>query len=89
MWNEPIEGRVQDTVGFTFCYGRVSRDLGRTQSLMGTAPQNYEMVMEWNYGFQAAGWLRLLPNIQYVINPGGTGQIENSLVLGVQTSIRF
>lgn len=89
LWNQPIPGRTQDTVGFAICQGLVSPDIARTQRLQGVPQQTYEIVMEWNYGLQAAGWLRLLPNVQYIVNPGGTGDIENALALGVQTSITF
>jgi carbohydrate-selective porin OprB len=29
------------------------------------------------------------PNLQWIINPGGTGNIPNALVLGAQMSVSF
>jgi porin len=34
-------------------------------------------------------WLQLEPDVQYVIEPGGTGEIPNALVLGAQIAINL
>jgi len=36
-----------------------------------------------------AQWFSLRPNLQYVINPGGTGKIPGAFVIGLSTSVTF
>jgi porin len=52
--------------------------------------QDYETVLEWTYRFNfRKEALFFQPDIQYVINPGGTGNIDNALVLGCQIGANF
>ena len=51
--------------------------------------QKYENVVELDYGIQLAPWLKLRPNLQYVIHPGGTGNIPNALVIGLFSCVTF
>ena len=52
--------------------------------------QNYETVLELTYRlyFQKTA-VFFQPDLQYVIRPGGTGKIDNALVLGCQIGINF
>jgi porin len=34
-----------------------------------------------------ASWLTLQPDMQYIFKPGGTGDIPNAFVLGIQISL--
>ena len=36
--------------------------------------QTYESIAEIDYGLQLTQWLKIRPNLQYVINPGGTAE---------------
>ena len=38
---------------------------------------------------QVAPWLSLRPNLQYVIRPGGTGEIPDAFVVGLYTRVTF
>jgi porin len=38
---------------------------------------------------QVTPWLQLQPDIQYIIKPGGTGKIQDALVLGFQLALSF
>jgi porin len=51
--------------------------------------QRYELALEWTYMTQVTPWLQVQPDIQYIINPGGTGRIKNALVLGFQLALNF
>ena len=81
----PIRSRPFDDVLFGIVYGAFSPALRAA----GDAPQHFEMVLEWSYIWQITPWLQLEPNVQYVIEPGGTGQIPNALVLGAQIAINI
>lgn len=50
--------------------------------------QTDEIALEWSYIIALAPWLRIQPDIQYIIRPGGTGRIPNALVLGFQAAVR-
>ena len=52
--------------------------------------QHYETVIELTYRFdfrKSAFFIQ--PNLQYIIQPGGTPDINNALVLGTQLGINF
>lgn len=48
-----------------------------------------EYVAELHYGVKVAPWLTVRPNIQYLANPGGAHQVDDSVVLGVQVMSNF
>ncbi|MFC3941256.1 porin [Pseudomonas gingeri NCPPB 3146 = LMG 5327] len=48
-----------------------------------------EYVAELHYGIKVAPWLTVRPNIQYLANPGGAYQVDDSVVLGVQVMSNF
>jgi carbohydrate-selective porin OprB len=52
--------------------------------------QDQETVLEWNYTFRFRnGAFFVEPDLQYIIRPGGTGQIPNALVVGAQVGFNF
>ena len=51
--------------------------------------QTSETVLEFDYGWQAAPWLRLTPNVQGILRPGGTGNIPDALVAGIKVDAAF
>ena len=48
-----------------------------------------EYNIELNYAYNATPWLMLGPNIQYVINPGSSNNVDNAFVLGLSSRIIF
>lgn len=84
--------RPEDIVGLAGIYGAFSRDLRlsqilQNQKLASVGVQHYEAVIEAMYIIQATGWLKIQPDLQYIINPGGAGTIPNALVLGAQVAV--
>jgi porin len=84
-----VPGRDRDIASFGFIYGGFSDDLERYQKDAGVGVQRYELVLELNYNIEIARWLHFIPDIQYVINPGGTGDISDALVLGFQLAFNL
>ncbi len=90
-----FESRPIDVAGFGVVYGSFSSDLSNAQQREqlldpATGVQDYETVFEWTYRFNLhKGALFIQPDIQYVINPGGTGQINDALVLGCPAWLQF
>ncbi len=48
-----------------------------------------EYNIELNYSYNATKWLMLRPNLQYVVNPGSSNEVDNALVLGLTTRVIF
>lgn len=48
-----------------------------------------EYNVELNYSDYPTQWLMLGANIQYVINPGATNNVDDALVLGLSSKIVF
>ncbi len=44
---------------------------------------------EWTHLFVVTAWLMIRPDIQYIVHPGGTGQIDNVLAFGTQFILTF
>jgi porin len=71
-------GRDNDVAGFSFAYGKLSRDL---------EDQYYEIGIEGTYIFQVTPWLGLQPDLQVIVHPGGSSAIPDALVAGIQISV--
>ena len=92
-----IPGRNNDYAGFALVYGKYSNKIAPTKrqpteftltrEITGT--EDFEMVLEWMYKIQLTQWLNIQPDVQYVIKPGGTGDIPNALVIGFQMGINI
>jgi porin len=87
--------RPGDGGGIGVVTGYFSHDLQDSQRRAGeTNPtvgvQRYETALELTYGFRfRGGALILQPDLQYIIRPGGTGQISNAFVGGFRVGINF
>lgn len=84
--------RPNDVTGLAVVYGSLSHDLRQAQFLKSQlgipiGVQYFETVIEAIYTIQATGWLKIQPDLQYIIHPGGTGTIPNALVLGAQVAV--
>lgn len=72
--------RNRDVTAFCFVLGHFSREL---------AGQSDEYILELNHRFQLGPWCYITPDIQYVINPNGQGNINDALVPGIEVSLDF
>lgn len=84
-----IPGRDQDYTCLGLVYGKFSKNYARTVNASGDGYPSYEIVLEANYKIQLNKFAFVQPDVQYVINPGGTGNLGNALVLGAQMGITF
>ncbi len=88
-----LPSRDRDFVGLGFAYGPFSDDLycsQRVQQRMGgltTGVQDFEMVVEFTYQCKLTPRQILQSDMQYVMQPGGTGKIPDAFVLGVQIAV--
>lgn len=90
-----FRARDNDVVSFMLAYARTNSRLTQYQQDLNTLEpgsvgiQTHESIAEIDYGLQLAPWLKIRPNLQYVINPGGTGKIPNAFVIGLYTQVTF
>jgi len=73
-----VPNRNNDNAVFGFAYGSLSDDL---------EDKDYELMMELSYIIQATPWLQIQPDVQWIVHPGGSSDIPNALVLGVQLGV--
>ncbi len=84
-----IPTRDNDMTTFGVAYGQFSDDWASANESALGGYADYELVFEWGYKVQFTKFLFVQPNIQYVVNPGGTHTIPNALVLGAQCGVTF
>ena len=90
-----IPGRDHDALGLGVAFIRISdqvasavRAANRHDHTSNSVP-DFEVTIEIVYRYQAAPWLSIQPHAQYVIQPGGTKDHDNALILGVRTNFAF
>jgi porin len=82
--------RPTDVGGIGVVYGHFSNDLQDSQRREAVGVQRYEIALELTYRFRFRGnAVFFQPDFQYVIRPGGTGQIADAFVAGFQAGINF
>lgn len=84
-----VPTRNRDITMLGFVYGNFSDDYASTVAATGAGSPSYEIALEAGYRFQITKFAYVQPNLQWIINPGGTGNIPNALVLGAQMSVSF
>jgi porin len=83
----PIPGRNQDRLIFGTTYGRLSEDYAAEQAALGNGNPDYEWIFELGYRIQLTKFAYVQPDIQYVHQPGGTGDIPDATVIGMQLGV--
>lgn len=84
-----LPGRPEDrTVAFV-TYGKFSDAASDEQVALGNSPLDYEMVFEIGHRVQLTKYAYIQPDIQFIKRPGGTGNIDDAVVLGVQFGASF
>ena len=72
-----IFGREDDTLGLGFAYIKLN-------------PTGSESTLELAYSAQVTPWLSLQPDIQYILNPGGSSSgLKDALVVGLRGVVNF
>ena len=85
-----IPTRDHDQAGVAFALGNYSYDQILAAREVGKQiVPTYEGVLEFEYRVQVNKWAFVQPFAQYVIRPGGTGQVANATVLGLHFGVTF
>ncbi len=82
-------GRDDDRTVLHFIYGNLSDDYARSVHVPGRHFADSEKVLEFGHRFQVTKWSYIQPDLQYVIDPGGTGDIPDAVVIGAQMGVTF
>jgi len=83
----PIRGRNEDRLIFGTTYGQLSDDYAAEQRALGNGDPDYEWILELGYRIQLTKFAYIQPDIQYVVQPGGTGDIPDATVIGMQFGV--
>jgi porin len=78
-WTGLLSARPNDVAGFSPQYAHISPQAA--------LPRAYELAMEAFYKLQITRWAALMPDLQYIINPGG--QYPNALVGTIRLTVNF
>jgi porin len=84
-----IPGRDQDKIIAGLIYGRFGDDYADTFDLAARSRPTRETVVELAYRFQLSKAAYIQPDVQFVSRPGGTGEIEDAVVVGAQIGFTF
>ena len=85
-WTGPWPGRDEDAAGVGLVWSRLTP--GQAAQLEGNNRGN-EFVVEFTYQAQITPWFELQPDLQMVVQPGGSTAIPGALVLGLSATIDF
>ncbi len=79
-----LPSRDEDVLGFGAAQGILSDEV----RLWGERPHR-ETVLELYYRIQVAPWLSISPDVQMILDPGGTRSGQDALVVGVRVQAMF
>lgn len=85
-----LPGRPRDLLGVAFAWGEYSRAAALAEEQRGIKVHaTREAVLETDYRLALNRWAYAAPFLQFIMNPSGTGQIPNALVLGVNVRVEL
>jgi porin len=84
-----LPSRPEDRAIIGFIYGHFSPDYANTIAATGGGYPSAENVLEWGYRIQASQFAYIQPDVQYIIDPYGTGNTPNAVVIGAQFGLTF
>ena len=84
-----VPNRSKDMTILGIIYGNFSDDYAKAVSQpLGASPTS-EVDFEFGYRMQATEFAYVQPDVQYIVRPGGTGNIPNAFIIGAQLGLTF
>ena len=79
------DSQPNDFLGFAVNRTHLNRRFIEGQVAQGKHQFNGEAEynIELNYSYNVTKWMMLIPNVQYIVHPGGTHNVDNALVVGM------
>ncbi|WP_295399666.1 carbohydrate porin [uncultured Thiocystis sp.] len=84
-----FRARPRDTTGLAITSGWFGDRVNVARNAQDLAKKDYEAVIELNHKFVLGHGIAIQPDLQYVIRPAATGDIDNALVIGAKVSVQF
>jgi porin len=84
-----LPGRDDDRVGLGVAWEEFSYSQQNALEAAGSKAAGHETAIEATYSIALAKWLQLQPDLQYIIHPGGTGDLANAIVVGARLTATF
>ncbi len=82
-------GRPGDKTGLAVTSGWFGDQVNVARQTDGLAEKDYEAVIELNHTFVLGHGIAIEPDLQYIIRPAATGDIDNALAIGAKLMIQF
>jgi len=89
IWQGLIPNRENDSLLLSTYLGGFSTPYANAQAEAGNGRPTMETVFEISYLIQINKHLQIQPDLQWILQPGGTGDIPNALVIGFQVGVTF
>lgn len=89
VWQGPFAARAGDALGLAVSRGWVSDEQNKARRAQGLVSQHAETALELNYRIALGRGLALTPDIQCILDPGATGEIDNAWLIGAKLSVDF
>jgi porin len=84
IWQGFVPGRDRDQFLLTYLVSGFSRNYADSIVAVGGKRPTADHVLEASYPIYITNNYTIQPDIQYIIRPNGTGDIRDSLVIGIQ-----
>src|SRR5690606_30612673 len=82
-------GRNNDRTVFFATFGKFSDDYAAERIAAGAGDPVYVLVLGVGQRFEVSKCAYIRPDRRCIIRPGGTGDVDNALVAGVQVGVTF
>jgi porin len=84
----PFAKRTHDELGVAIAAARNGSHFTDVQSAAGISAAS-ETALELTYLAQFAGWIAVQPDLQYIINPGGTRTHRDAVAIGLRIAVSY
>ncbi|RYD49461.1 MAG: carbohydrate porin [Verrucomicrobiaceae bacterium] len=84
-----LPNRPDDRLIFGAIHGWFSDDYARSVSATGGGSPLSESILELGYRIELTEFAYAMPEFQYIVRPGGTGDLEDAFVWGLRVGVTF
>jgi porin len=84
-----VPDRPKDMTIFGVIYGDLSNDYATSVEPDFGARPTTEVDLEFGYRLQATDFAYIQPDVQYIVRPGGSGNIPDAVIVGAQIGLTF
>lgn len=82
-----LPGRGRDQAGVSFAMADLGNRFRRSEAEARRSPARHELIIEAAYQAVLTPWLSVQPDVQYVIDPGGSRIVSDAVVLGLRMKV--